>query len=130
MSHHLHEFWKARAFWKAKTTILKTHSVAMCQKCHQNNENHHRKTVNIGKILSRTTSSPTLGSIVERLAHFNFLKKYHTGREHKRKNISLVFVLNHGRVIPPIYGKICGGGGFRLLPAVWAQSRAEKRTII
>ena len=34
----------------------------MCQKCHQNNENHHRKTVNIGKILSRTTSSPTLGS--------------------------------------------------------------------
>ena len=48
MSHHLHEFWKAKAFWKAKTTILKTHSVAMCQKCHQNNENHRRKTVNIG----------------------------------------------------------------------------------
>ena len=48
MSHHLHEFWKARAFWKAKTTILKSNSVAMCQKCHQNNENHRRKTVNIG----------------------------------------------------------------------------------
>ena len=51
-----------------------------------------RKTVNIGKIPSRTTSSPTLGSIVERLAHFYLKKKDHTGREHKRKNISLFFV--------------------------------------
>jgi hypothetical protein len=58
MSHHLHEFWKARTFWKAKTTFLKSHSVAMCRKCHQNNETHRRKTINIGKILSRTTSSP------------------------------------------------------------------------
>jgi hypothetical protein len=27
MSHRLHEFWKARAFWKAKTTILRSLSV-------------------------------------------------------------------------------------------------------